>query len=168
MPRAVDIQTAVVIKIHIHLLYHLVRVSASHKIHHAAIKYKITLSVSTGQCIWINGPFCGGLHNITIFCDHGLKEKLLPGEVVIADRGYQTSRQDKQFISVPNIYDTKETAKFKSQVRLQHEGFNGRLKKYALMEVVWKHRMEKHGWAFGAIAVMVQYHLENGLPLFPA
>ena len=51
---------------------------ASHKIHHAAIKYKIDLSVSTAQCIWINGPFCSDLQDITIFHNHGLKEKLLP------------------------------------------------------------------------------------------
>ena len=137
---------------------------ASHKFKSAGYCYKI--AISTGKkCIWIYGPHRAGKHDMTILRE-ALKSKLQPGEAVIADSDYQTSRMDKLFMSTPNTQDMPEVARFKSLARCRHETFNGRLKHFASMENTWKYGMEKHGWAFRAVEVTVQYHLELGVGLF--
>ena len=138
---------------------------ASHKFKNAGLRYEIAVSVKTGRCVWIHGPHKAGVHDMTIFRSE-LKGKIQPGEAVIADRGYQTSRADEAFMSTPNMHDSQAVAKFKSRVRCRQESFNGRLKKYSSMESIWKNTQEKHGWALRAVAVTVQYHLEHGQGLF--
>ena len=83
--------------------------------------------------MWISGPHQAGKHDMTIFWDQ-LKGMLEPGDVAIADCGYQTSSANKQFMSTPNVHDNPKVAKFKSIVRCCHETFNGRLKMYASLE----------------------------------
>jgi len=86
---------------------------ASHKYNKAAYKYEVAVSVYESKCVWINGPYKGTVHDITIFCN-GLKAKILPGKKVIADKGYQSSRDDEHMLSTPNPLDNKITANFKS------------------------------------------------------
>ena len=138
---------------------------ASHKFLSAGFRYEIALSVRTGKCVWISGPHKAGKHDMTVFRE-GLKQMIQPGDVVIADRGYQTSRADESFMSTPNGQDSIEVARFKTLVRSRHETYNGRIKMYASMENCWKHGIEKHRWAFLAVATTVQYHLEEGNGLF--
>ena len=138
---------------------------ASHKFKTAGYRYEIGLSARTGKCVHWSGPHKAGKHDMTIFRE-GFKWKLQPGDVVIADRGYQTSRADEQFMSTPNTFDSTEVAKFKTNVRCRHETFNGRIKKYASMDITWKHTMEKHQLAFMAVITTVQYHLDEGVGLF--
>lgn len=138
---------------------------ASHKFKSAGLRYKIALSVETGECVFISGPHPAGKHDMTVFRED-LKSKIQPGEAIIADSGYQTSKADEEFMSTPNTQDRKEVAKFKSIVQCRHETFNGRLKKYASMDNTWRHGKEKHGWALRAVAVTVQYHLRFGGGLF--
>ena len=138
---------------------------ASHKFKKAGLRYEIAISISTGRCVWIHGPFPAGTHDMTIF-RKALKHKIKPGEAVIADRGYQTQREDEAFMSTPSKFDDAEVDKFKSRARCRHETFNGRIKMYASMEQTWKNTAEKHKWALHAVAVTVQYHLEHGPGMF--
>ena len=69
-------------------------------------------------------------------------------------------------MSTPNTFDSTEVAKFKTNVRCRHKTFNGRIKKYASMDITWKHTMEKHQLAFMAVITTVQYHLDEGVGLF--
>ena len=130
----------------------------SHKFKNASLRYELGISIKTGRCVWINGPFPAGTHDMTIF-RKGLKHKIQAGEAVIADRGYQTSRPDEAFMSTPNNFDEPEVDKFKSRARCRHETFNGRIKHYGSMEQTWKHSQEKHKWALHAVVVTIQYHL---------
>lgn len=138
---------------------------ASHKFKSAGYRYELAISTETKKCVWIYGPNRAGKHDMTIMRE-ALKSKIEVGEAVIADSGYQTSKQDKVFMSTPNTQDSREVARYKSLARCRHETFNGRLKNYASMEHCWKYGMEKHGWAFRAVAVTVQYHLDFGTGLF--
>ena len=140
---------------------------ALHKFKLAGLRYELGISIKTGHCVWINGPHPVGTHNMTIF-QKALKYKIQPGEAVIADRGYQTSRKDEKFMSTPSKFDDPEVDKFKSRAWCRHEAFNGRIKNYGSMEQTWKHSQEKHMWAFTAVVVTIQYQLEHGSLLFDA
>ena len=55
----------------------------SKKFAHGAVKYEIAIDVCRSQVVWINRPFCGGLHDKTIYVEHGLRNKILDGKKII-------------------------------------------------------------------------------------
>jgi hypothetical protein len=149
-------------KKHPHLLVD--RREMSHKFNHGAVKYEVAMSVFDSKCVWMSGPHRGGKHDMMIFRE-GLKGKIRQDKKVIVDRGYgrgcAAKRPDKRMLSQPNECDSKELNKFKSRARLRQENFNGRLKKYAVLENTFRHGEAKHKLVFEAFCVTVQYHIMN-------
>ena len=129
------------------------------------LKYELGFAIHSNKLVWMNGPYRAAEHDITVFRNRGLMEKLTQGKRVIADRGY---RGEPLFLSVPNGHDSKALAKFKSRARCRHEAFNGLLKKYGCLAETFCHGDEKHKLAFEAIAVTCQYSLDAGALLFDA
>ncbi len=82
------------------------------------------------KCVHIAGPYRGGEHDLEVFRQSGLKEKVAHNKkLALVDRGYCTSREDEQgMFSYPDNMDSKELNNFKSRARLRQETFNGRLK----------------------------------------
>ena len=104
---------------------------------HSAIKYEITLSLQRPKCVHIAGPFKGGVHDLEMFRQGGLKEKLIEMnktiwgdrdiKLCLADQGYHSKKfpDDNELFAFPNGFDSKELNNFKSCGRLHHETFNG-------------------------------------------
>lgn len=139
----------------------------SHKFKHAALKYEIGVAVYENKIVWCNGPFPGARHDITIFREDGLKEKMPAGKIAIADRGYQTSRQDEvNMMATPQMNDDPGLHKFMSRVRCRTETVMGRLKEFKILSETFRHDNEKHEWAFKACVVIVQYQIDNGAFLY--
>jgi hypothetical protein len=111
----------------------------------------------------MNGPFLAGDHDITVFRNNGLNDKIPAGKKVIGDNGY---RGEHATISTHDAHDEAELRKFKSRARSRHESFNARLKAFRCLDVRLRHGIEKHRIAFQAVCVICQYQLENGSPLF--
>jgi len=137
----------------------------SHKFKHAALKYEIAISVQQSKVCFFSGPYRGGEHDLEIF-RKALKNKIKDGKKVIADGGYATSRTDERMLSLPNPLDSRQLKNFKSRSRLRLETFNGRLKKYEVLNQTFRHGIEKHRLAFEAVLVTCQYVMENGSELF--
>ena len=77
-----------------HPLFNIDSKQMSKKFNHGALKYEVGLPVFEPRCVWINGPFRGGEHDITIFRS-ALKAKIKPWKKCIADSGYESSQQDE-------------------------------------------------------------------------
>lgn len=140
----------------------------SYKNKAAGLSYEIVLSLSTSKIIWMNGPFLASVHDIRIFdSPGGLKEKLQgTGLRLIADSGYG-GRGHHQFISRLNSHDSPEVTKFKVRVRMRHEGCNGKLKTFRIIDSArFRHGEEKFKIAFEACAVVTQYKMEISEPMF--
>ena len=140
----------------------------SHKFHHGALKYEIAIDCYTSRVVWISGPHKGLENNKTIF-KSGLFQKIPDGKLVVADRGYSAQTDTAEYrakMSIPNLCDSKETHNFKSRVRARHESFNGRIKFFRSLYDTYHHSHDKHVDVFEAVAVMVQYQMDNGSPLF--
>ena len=137
------------------------------KFNHAAAKYEVAINVFTSNVAWINGPFRGGEHDLTMMRKGELFDKIAEGKKAIADRGYQTGvPEERAKLSLPSSYDPKELNNFKSRARLRQETFNGRLKKFNILSETFRHGFEKHKFVFDAVIVIVQYQMDNGSPLF--
>ena len=149
-----------------HERYPIDRQMCSHKYNHASVKYEIAISIFRPKCVWINGPFRGGMNDMDIF-RMGLKQKIAHGKIVVADQGYRGKDDiEPLMISVPNKQDSKELNKFKSRARARHESFNGRLKFYQSLNTTFRHGFDKHKCVFEADCVLVQYLMYNGAEIF--
>ena len=78
------------------------------------------------NCVWINGPFWGGKHDMTIFKEDGLKDKLKPHKNVIVDRGCSDFKVKNVFCQSGS--DLEKLDCFKVRASLCCKTFNGRLK----------------------------------------
>lgn len=139
----------------------------SHKFKHAGLKYEIGVAIFENKIVWVNGPFPGGRHDMTIFREHGLKDRMPEGKMAVLDRGYRTSRKDEVgMVATPQLGDDPETHKFMSRVRMRTETVMGRLKQFKCLSETWRHGEQKHEWAFKACAVIVQYQIDHGAFLY--
>ena len=139
----------------------------SHKHHSCGYKYLVAMAVYHNKCVFIDGPFRGGLHDIDMFRNR-LKSMIPDGKFVVVDVGFNSSldEHEKLMMAVPNPTDPNDLAKHKCRIRCRQETFNSRLTKFASLNQVFRHGMTKHKHVFEAVAVIVQYHLDNGSELF--
>jgi hypothetical protein len=119
-------------------------------------KYEIGISIHNCDIVWVNGPFKAAKADSTIFQEDGLKNALCDDECIEVDRGNQGD--DK--LKTPNISQSREDRIQKSNVRARHEIVNGWLKKFRIIDDVFRHPLVKHGNAFRAVAVVVQLRFE--------
>ena len=154
----------------------------SHKHTSAGIKYEIAMSVFDSKCVWVNGPFRGGKHDLKIYegtedeHDERIRKKaglpppkiplrdMIPeGKLGIADRGYRGAGEK---VATPESEHSQVLAKFMSRARCRHETFNGRLKFYKILEGRFRHTIAQHCLVFLAICTTVQYQMDHGAELF--
>jgi hypothetical protein len=134
----------------------------SHKFKQAGLAYEVAISVFHNQVVSLNGPFPASVNDTTIF-NGGIRHKIPKGKKAIVDNGYKG--KNPQF-SKPNPLDSKPLRNFKGRVRSRQECFNARLKTFKCLEHDFRHGEAKHKKCFEAVAVVCQYQLENGSPLF--
>ena len=129
---------------------------------HGGIKYQVTLCAHRQQCVHIFGPVRGGMGDKEMLERSGILNRLVPGKLANCDRGY-IKEQFAHKIAWPNPQqDSKLVNNLKSRIRLRHETFNGKMAFYATMSQTWRHTDKQHGLAFRAIAVTIQYALNDG------
>jgi DDE superfamily endonuclease len=145
----------------------------SQKINHAGLKYELIMHLTKAQCMSIVGPTKAATHDMEVFRGKS-KEKMksMPGKMLIADSifkaGKKPDHQDEVgMFALPSSADPEELRRFKSRARARHESFNGRLKYFSFLRDGYRGvDIDKHGSAFKAICVIVQYQMENGSPIF--
>jgi len=130
----------------------------------AGLVYEIGLSVYENRIVWINGPFKASVHDKTVFDDHGLGAKIPDGKLAVTDRGYRGSDYIEK-LAIRNVFDGPAVRAFKRRVRARHENLNKRFKCFDILKSVFRHDHTDHGTVMRAVAVLVQYDLENGHPL---
>jgi len=132
----------------------------SHKHHGPGVRYEVAVSITSGHIVWVYGPFpCGGFNDLSIFRSK-LKGMILPGERIIADRGYKDEVCD--YVSQDMVYQDK----FYSTVRARHEAVNRRIKQFNVVSQRFRHKLSLHFLCFQAAANLTQLMIENGAPLF--
>ena len=141
-----------------------------HKFNKAALKYQITIDVHESKVVDIYGPCKGGKHDKTMFIDSGLRDKIPVQKKGVTDRVYGDKKNKKHNMKLclPNPMDDKKTAKLKSRMQCRHETFDGRLTFFNALNATYRHSEESHQYVFESIAVMVQYQMDLGAPLFDA
>ena len=126
------------------------------------LSYEVAISISSGDIVWVHGPFRGAKHDITMLGE-ALKHKLDEGEMVEADLGYK-GEPDKikvkhDWVDVPEMIE-------KQRIRARHETCNHRFKVWGILKQQFRHNIESHGLVFRAIACIVQMGIDDGDVMF--
>ena len=133
----------------------------------AGFNYEVGMSLRESCVVWLNVPFEAGTYNdIKIFDEKGLANKLrMMRKKCIVDAGYKGF---PHLISTPNNrYDSPEVMKFKSRARLRHERFNGMMKTFGCLgDRTFRHSKEKLQMCVESVAVLCQYKMDFGEPLY--
>ena len=144
----------------------------SHKFKKSGFSYEVGITIFHNQICWINGPFPAGRSDLAIFRE-GLKDRIPEGKLALTDNGY---RGEAGKCLYRNPFDTQGVRKFKKRALARQETANSRLKSFKILEDRFRTvgptredgptREEKHKAVFEACAVIIQYQMENGRPLF--
>ena len=129
----------------------------SHKFHGPGVRYEIGVSLSEGYIVWAHGPFpCGSFPDIRIF-NLGLKNHLLPNEVVLCDKGYRGNQI---------INDLNFNSHLGGVYLARHETANRRLKQFNVLSQRFKHDLSLHSSCFYSVLNLTQLMIELSDPLF--
>lgn len=134
----------------------------SHKFGSNGLKYEIGVCIQSGNIVWINGPFRGGEHDITI-ARQAVLNALEHDEMCEADGGY---KGEPYKIKTPKAASTAEESYMKTIARSRHETANKRFKIFEILKKRYRHALEKHSACFRAVAVVTQLSIEYGHPLY--
>lgn len=137
----------------------------SHKLKEPGLRYEVSISIITGDIVWLNGPYeCGKWNDLDIFRD-GLVHYLIKNERVEDDKGYVG--EDPRHTKTPKGFTRIEKhLKFQGKVRARHETFNKRFKKWGILKNIFRHSLEKHSIVFIEVVVITQVSINNGDLLF--
>jgi hypothetical protein len=151
-----------------HPIFNIDRKACSHKFKACAAKYLIGLSMQTSKCVFVAGPYPGGVADKTIMEHSGLQDLLIKHKkVAMLDRGYITDNPTHRATHCyPDEIDPPDLHAFKSRARLRQETFNRRLRCFSILSNTFTHGWDKHKSALMAVVVIVQYQMDLGSPIF--
>lgn len=84
----------------------------------------------------------------------------------MVDKGFMNAGEDEYFAG-HNHLDSDEVRIFKNRARCRHETFNKRMKDFNIIAFPFRSPDPlEHKQAFYAVALIIQYQMENGNPIF--
>ena len=95
-----------------------------------------------------------------IIVRNGLNHHLDDNEYYLADGGYYDGYQYAVTPTGLHNYLDRQMA----TLRARHETVNWRLKEWQILKSIFRHRLERHSYAFRAVANIVQYSLQTDRP----
>jgi hypothetical protein len=132
----------------------------SNKTKQHSIKYEVGVNLLTGVICWLAGGFSGRMHDLTMSRSSGLFDILLPGELILADKGYigEPTVFTTPMRQPPTLEDWNSNYEL-GIFRVLVENVNGRLKAFACLRTPWRHDLFLHPIVFDVIANLVNFDM---------
>ena len=118
------------------------------------INYEVVISIVTGAIVWVAGGVPGSMNDISLCRASGVFQRLLPNELILADKGYIGEAAFVTPVRVPNEREWR-TNRDLASVRIMVEHVNSRLKVFFCLRNQWRHSLEKHTVVFHLICKIV-------------
>ena len=126
----------------------------SKKFNGAGLRYEVGVCIQTGDICWINGPFKPGRWNDLSIFRRDLRQRLIPGERVETDAGYQGEPACRNKHEIMNPADLRA----KDNARAREENIHADIKIFDCLERAgpWRHDRHLHKFAFSSACVLTQ------------
>ena len=132
----------------------------SQKFRGPGLRYEVAVCIRTGHIVWTHGPFpCGSFPDLIIY-RIAMKGSLAPGEMVVADEGYNDPT------CLPGSDVDGEHRKRLAAIRARKETVNRRFKQFFVPGHRFRHKSAIHSVCFHAVANLTQIMIEKGRPPF--
>lgn len=132
----------------------------SHKFKGPGVKYEIGVCIQNGWIVWTNGGVpCGEFSDLKLAREAYIFA-VEEDELTLADKGYN----DMQYFVYPVTNDS--TAARQKEIMARHETVNMRIKRFGVMQKIFRHNLLLHPKCFHAVVNIVQLSIENGEPLY--
>lgn len=130
-----------------------------HKFNGPGLRYEVGVCIQTAWIVWVAGPYpCGKYPDLSIF-RRNLEKRLLVGEKVLADGGYQDAHGGTT--ETPN--GLRNFDQYMKQVaRARHETINRRFKQFAVLNTTYRGDLTFHKYIMMAISNIVQIDIKYG------
>lgn len=122
------------------------------------LKYEMGFNMTASKIVWVNGPFKGTVHDVTI-ARSTIIHQMLPEERALADKAYIGDMHFLCPFKPPRTILEKEFNTKHYQVRQSIERLNRRFKKWNCLSTPWRHDVCHHHFAFYVIASITQIDL---------
>jgi len=123
----------------------------SYKFRKPGLRYLVALEIDSGNCALIFGPRLPGVYNETMMFREGIKDRLDPDERVVVDGGF---KGEVAFIS-PEICQTDLEKEQHRNVRLRHETFNARIKRFKILSETYRGRDLNYHIVFFVVVAII-------------
>lgn len=123
------------------------------------IKYEVAVQLDNGRILWVGGAVPGSVHDVTMARTLGIFNHLVPGELIMGDKGYYG---DEHFITPFKQPQTVQEAQWNScinSVREIAEHTYCRIKTFNFTQQKWRHDLELHPIAFKTLCHMLNIDL---------
>jgi len=144
----------------------------SHKFHGAGVMYLVAVDIRRSRILWIDGPkpassseratFEGGLKNDKNKDPNALAAKIPVDKRAVADSALRTCQ--KATTRMPG--QQKELKDFIKRATARQENVFKRFKQFNILRSEFRHGFDMHKDVLDAIAVITQYDMDLGNPLF--
>jgi len=124
------------------------------------IKYEIGIQLTSGKIVWMAGGDPGSVHDLEVSRACGVIGKLLPGEMILADKAYIG---EDCFLHPFKPATTEEEQAFNStisSIRETVEHTIGRIKLFQFTQHKWRHHLDLHIIAFKVLCHVLNIELE--------
>ena len=132
-----------------------------------ALSFEVAISIGATRIVSISKANPGGQHDIQIYRT-GLKTRLLPGEVILADKGYRDNHDNTIWSPIWNP-QTPEQLEFNrelSKIRARIEQINNYFKRYNCFSGVFRNSYETCELFFVVVGKLINLQLSLS-PLYP-
>lgn len=118
------------------------------------LKYTIGIDVKGQQIVFLDGPYKGPEHDMTMIYKSNVLARLPEGEVIMGDKKYIKHHK------VVTEYDCPfNLLQSFIERRVLVEQIIGRLKKFQCISGTWRHSLDRHSVTFRAVAKLVNFTL---------
>ena len=134
----------------------------SHKFKGPGLRYEVAICIKIGWIVWVNGPFPAGEWPDRKIAQAGINHHLDENECYVGDGGYYNGQQ---WAETPTGYNNHEQ-KMYAMARARHETVDRQFKQFGCLSNTYRHKLQKHGAMFHAIANITQLAIMDNEPLF--
>jgi hypothetical protein len=136
------------------------RLYYSGKVGYHTIKYEIAVEIESGEICWAAGGEPGSMADITLCRKYQIGSHLLPGEGILADKGYIGETYLRTPIKAPQTNAAKVVNHVIGTLREIVEHVFDRFKLFGCLSQRWRHDLQLHPLVFFVIAEIVNLDMK--------